>query len=105
MKEKYVINKMQSRFDIVSGSLSPEDQEEGELSREESQEPLAGVHVCLQPTLQEMLPQVWQPFLYQSVQLVEPQLELLEVLSEHVSQVVGVHHLHQHPEGLQGDMV
>ena len=57
-----------------------EDEKERKLGRKESEEPLAGVHVGFQSHRLEVLPQVRQVLLYQPVQLVEPHLQLLEIL-------------------------
>ena len=77
-----------------------EDEEQRELGREQSQEPLRGEHVSLQADTLEMLKQVRHVLLYQSFQLVESQLKLLEVFPEEISQTVSKHYLDQDPEGL-----
>lgn len=42
-----------------------ENHAEGELGRKEGEEPLGGIHVCLQVQLLEMGPQVWELFLWE----------------------------------------
>ena len=68
----------------------PEDEEERELGGEDREEPLGRVHVRLDPILGEVLPQVREVDLDQSVQLVEAELQLLKVLLEHVPEAVPV---------------
>jgi hypothetical protein len=45
------------------------DQKERELGREEREEPLRGVHVALDATFDEVVPQVRQLHLQQTIQL------------------------------------
>ena len=66
---KYCFNSLQ--HENIQNS---EHQEKWELSREECEEPLAGIHVGLQPHVLEVLPQVRQALLYQPVKLIKPQL-------------------------------
>ena len=77
-----------------------EDEEERELGREESEEPLRGEHVSLETNILEVLPQVGHVLLQQPVQLVEPQLQLLKVLSVQISETISKHDLHQDSECL-----
>lgn len=44
-----------------------ENHAQGELGSEEGEEPLGGVHVCLQVKFLEMGPQVWKLFLYEQI--------------------------------------
>lgn len=42
-----------------------ENHAEGELGREEGEEPLGGIHVCLQVELLEVGPKIWKLFLWE----------------------------------------
>lgn len=45
-----------------------ENHAQGELGSEEGEEPLGGIHVCLQVQLLEVGPQVWKLFLWEQME-------------------------------------